>query len=232
MESTIITDGSRLLAVASTVSSSVSLSSSTSPDPSPSRSARSLTWSGDSSPVTYSADPPRSFTRAATCSRIVDLPIPGSPPTSTMDPGTIPPPSTKSNSSMPVLSRCASEPTTWLSRVVATTVPPAPNDPAPPTRRALPPPLAARTLGAAVSSTSVSHSPQTSHRPAHFGWSAPHSVQRYTVLTFGVTMPSSRRGLAGGVVLEPRVVLVEEQIHGADGTVTLLQHDDLRPPFE
>ena len=40
--------------------------------------------------------------RAATCSRSVDLPMPGSPPTSTIEPGTRPPPSTKSNSSRPV----------------------------------------------------------------------------------------------------------------------------------
>ena len=35
----------------------------------------------------------------------VDLPMPGSPPSSTSDPGTIPPPSTRSNSPRPVLSR-------------------------------------------------------------------------------------------------------------------------------
>jgi hypothetical protein len=31
---------------------------------------------------------------------------------------------------------------------------------------------------AAISSTSVFHAPHTSQRPAHLGWSAPHSVQR------------------------------------------------------
>ncbi len=36
---------------------------------------------------------------------IVDLPIPGSPPSSTSEPGTSPPPSTRSSSSMPVRSR-------------------------------------------------------------------------------------------------------------------------------
>ena len=39
--------------------------------------------------------------RCATCRSSVLLPIPGSPPISTIDPGTIPPPSTRSNSPMP-----------------------------------------------------------------------------------------------------------------------------------
>ena len=38
---------------------------------------------------------------AAACSSSVDLPMPGSPPSSTSDPGTMPPPSTRSNSSIP-----------------------------------------------------------------------------------------------------------------------------------
>ena len=42
---------------------------------------------------------------AAACSSSVDLPMPGSPPSSTSEPGTTPPPSTRSNSSMPVGSR-------------------------------------------------------------------------------------------------------------------------------
>ena len=42
---------------------------------------------------------------AAACSSSVDLPMPGSPPISTSDPGTTPPPSTRSNSSMPVVRR-------------------------------------------------------------------------------------------------------------------------------
>ena len=37
---------------------------------------------------------------AAACSSNVDLPIPGSPPMSTSEPGTMPPPRTRSNSSM------------------------------------------------------------------------------------------------------------------------------------
>ena len=45
---------------------------------------------------------------AAAWSSSVDLPMPGSPPTSTAEPGTRPPPSTRSNSAMPVGSRGAS----------------------------------------------------------------------------------------------------------------------------
>ena len=43
-----------------------------------------------------------------TCIRSVDFPIPGSPPTKTKEPLTIPPPNTLSNSSIPVvnLSSC------------------------------------------------------------------------------------------------------------------------------
>jgi hypothetical protein len=42
---------------------------------------------------------------AAACSSSVDLPMPGSPPTSSAEPGTSPPPHTRSSSAMPV--RCA-----------------------------------------------------------------------------------------------------------------------------
>ena len=65
---------------------------------------------------------------AAACSSSVDLPMPGSPPSSTSDPGTIPPPSTRSNSPMPVLSRSDAGASTSAYR------------------RAAPPPLHASTL--------------------------------------------------------------------------------------
>ena len=42
---------------------------------------------------------------AAACNSSVDLPMPGSPPSSTIEPGTMPPPSTRSSSPMPVDSR-------------------------------------------------------------------------------------------------------------------------------
>jgi prepilin-type N-terminal cleavage/methylation domain-containing protein len=42
---------------------------------------------------------------ASTCSNRVDLPIPGSPPIRMTDPGTIPPPKTRSSSVMPTFTR-------------------------------------------------------------------------------------------------------------------------------
>ena len=93
---------------------------------------------------------------AAACSSRVDLPMPGSPPTSTAEAGTRPPPSTRSSSAMPVGARGGGSAL-----------------PARPTKLTL---LAGRRLrrrrrGAATtaSSTMVFHSPQVSQRPAHFG---------------------------------------------------------------
>ena len=71
----------------------------------PSRSARSLTCSADSSPLTYSVRRPAPRRWPSTMFVSVDLPIPGEPPSSTSDPGTSPPPSTRSSSPMPVDSR-------------------------------------------------------------------------------------------------------------------------------
>ena len=108
----------------------------------------------------------------------MDFPIPGSPPMSTIEPGTMPPPSTKSNSSIPVFHRSASEPSTVRSFGVSAMVPPSPKEVWPPIRRAAPMPFAVVALGVAISSVSVLHSPQASQRPAHFGYSAPQLVQR------------------------------------------------------
>src|SRR3954453_12173131 len=94
-----------------------------------------------------------------------------------IEPGTMPPPMTKSNSPSPVVQRFASDPLSPRNRGVTAMLPPPPNDRAPPARRAAPPPTAAP-FGAAISSTSVFHSPHVSQRPCHFEYSAPHSVQR------------------------------------------------------
>ena len=78
-----------------------------------------------------------------------------------MDPGTMPPPSTKSNSPMPVQTRDVRADLTSRSRTGALT--------------GVSPPTDVRILAtgltalAATSSTRVFHSPQASHRPAHFG---------------------------------------------------------------
>ena len=73
----------------------------------PRRTARPATWASDSSPVTYS-DGRVCDICAIACSSRVDLPMPGSPPTSTTAPSTSPPPSTRSNSPMPVETRASS----------------------------------------------------------------------------------------------------------------------------
>ena len=65
--------------------------------PSPMRVARILICRSDSSPETYSTRLCAAIS-SAICSIKVDLPMPGSPPTSTMEPGTMPPPSTRANS--------------------------------------------------------------------------------------------------------------------------------------
>jgi len=69
------------------------------------RTARILICRSDSSPETYSTVLASYFVRANSaaismviCSTSVDLPMPGSPPTSTIDPGTTPPPNTRANS--------------------------------------------------------------------------------------------------------------------------------------
>ena len=65
-------------------------------------------WDWDSSPDIYSTFLPAHATFLETCIKSVDFPIPGSPPTRTKDPFTIPPPKTLSNSSISVenLSSC------------------------------------------------------------------------------------------------------------------------------
>ncbi len=64
------------------------------------RAARILICFSDSSPETYSTRLPVGWLAISivTCNISVDFPIPGSPPTSTIEPGTIPPPSTRANS--------------------------------------------------------------------------------------------------------------------------------------
>src|SRR5690349_12421228 len=102
--------------------------------------------------------------------------MPGSPPINTIEPGTTPPPSTKSNSSRPVFHRLALEPWISRSRGVAAMLPPAaservpPNHPTPPPPPPTPPPT--------PPSTRLLHSPHKPHPPPHPHHSAPHSVQR------------------------------------------------------
>ena len=64
----------------------------------PRRCARDATCASDSSPVTYSAGARAAQRAPSICSSSVDLPMPGSPPISTTEPWTSPPPSTRSSS--------------------------------------------------------------------------------------------------------------------------------------
>src|SRR5262245_16202802 len=102
----------------------------------------------------------RSFDIAASAvSNSVDLPTPGSPPTSTSDAGTRPPPSTRSSSATPVAMRSASS--AWTS-----------------TRRSTRCESAAGPIleRVACSSTRVPKAPQPGQRPNHRPETVPHSV--------------------------------------------------------
>src|SRR5580698_5328830 len=91
---------------------------------------------------------------------MVDLPMPGSPPTRRAEPGTSPPPVTRSNSAIPVGRRCGGA--SWLLR----------------SSNAIGRPLMRRTApepwgGAMPSSVTVFQPPQASHLPDHLAWDAP-----------------------------------------------------------
>ncbi len=135
------------------------------------RTARPATWASDSSPVTYSTGSVLAIFANA-CSSSVDLPMPGSPPISTTAPSTRPPPSTRSNSPMPVDTRAWSRCSTSLSAVIfgASVLP------AQPLRRAAAGALAAAALSSTIS-LSEFHAPHSVHWPCHLLYSAPHSPQ-------------------------------------------------------
>ena len=139
----------------------------------PSRSARNRTCCGDSSPETYSTLRPAAATSAAAWSRIVDLPMPGSPPSRVTEPGTRPPPSTRSSSAMPVGRGENSVGSTSLMGTGATAG-----------AR-----IGGATGGPSASSTSVPQASQPGHWPTHLGAPAPHSVQRKTVRSRAMAPP-------------------------------------------
>src|SRR5438105_5291873 len=156
--------------------------------------------------------------RAAACMSSVDLPIPGSPPTRTTEPGTIPPPRTKSNSARPVFQRPMADGFRSVRRIGGWPVGTPPTA-EPPDRRT-------------ASSTSAFHAPQASHLPPHLGWSAPHSVQRNTEWLLDTTRPRLERRIARRVVVEARVLFLEVQLHGAGRAVALFADDHLREPLD
>ena len=99
--------------------------------------------------------------------------MPGSPPMSTSDPGTTPPPSTRSNSSIPVVRRA--DTTVSMSSYSRGPAVAASEYRAPALADAAPAPAVA---GTARSSTSEFHAPHSGQRPSHFCDCAPHSWQR------------------------------------------------------
>src|SRR6267143_2049686 len=199
-------------------SSRVSPNTCTAPVASPRRSARKRICSGDSSPETYSVVTPACSRRAAHCSSSVDLPIPGAPPTSTTEPGTMPPPRTKSNSGKPVRHRSAA-PTPMSDKRTGGR---ADGSGGPLTAR---PPE--RPTG---SSLRVFHAPHASQRPAHLGCSAPQSAQRNT--DRALAMLRSRRRLELRQVVEAGVFLLEVQLQGPRRPIALFADDELRQPFD
>ncbi len=133
---------------------------------SPIRSARIFICFKDSSPDLYSTLYPLPASLWHTCKRSVDFPIPGSPPTRVSDPGTMPPPNTLSNSSMPVPILSSFSMDTWESLAGSAFSPAWPglaDDPA-----FLPP-------DTTRSSTIEFHALQPGHCPIHFADSYPHS---------------------------------------------------------
>jgi hypothetical protein len=102
---------------------------------------------------------PFAASRAASWSNSVDLPIPGSPPNNTIEPGTNPPPRTRSTSGMPQVSRWASALDTAAMAVM----------PAATAAAAVGRALLARIRGASIVSTSEFHAPHAGHWPAQRG---------------------------------------------------------------
>ncbi|MNX84771.1 hypothetical protein D3C86_1165840 [compost metagenome] len=119
----------------------------------------------------------------ATCKSKVDLPMPGSPPSSTSEPGTTPPPSTRSSSSRPLLKRSSSWMETsrrrWGARPMA-------GD--------LKVPGLAAPVGAGAemaSSTREFQALHSGHLPIQRGCSEAHCWQTYLVLTLAMGASSS-----------------------------------------
>ena len=88
-----------------------------------------------------------------------------------MDAGTMPPPSTRSNSPTPVLIRLNFSSRTALSGCG---------------RTKLRTGVFAADSGTCISSAKVFHAPQFGHLPSHFGLTVPHSVQTYVVTVFAI----------------------------------------------
>ena len=125
----------------------------------------------DSSPVTYSAGMLWAR-RHRVCSNMVDLPMPGSPPISTTEPLTRPPPSTRSSSEEPLGWRGVSSVET-SARVLTWAISPAQLL----LRELLPLPLPPTGVVSITVSTRVFQAWHSPHCPDHLLKVAPQSVQ-------------------------------------------------------
>ncbi len=153
IESMTTTCGAVLRMASITASTWVWASKAMAEEAKPSRTARSFVCRKLSSPLTYKTRTRAALRRPAMDSRRVDLPMPGSPPTSVTDPGTIPPPSTRSSSPIPVGMRAVSSSATSASGVGVTD-----------SSVRMP---ALRGASSTTSSTSAFQAPQEGQRPAH-----------------------------------------------------------------
>ncbi len=135
-------------------------------------SARERICDADSSPDTYSTRPPV-CAAAAVCKSNVDFPMPGSPPTRTAERFMAPPPSTRSNSPIPVEMRVPSSGSTAVSGIGFVCSPPGNTDA--PEAPADPP----------VSySMNEFHSPHSGQRPSQRGCVYPHELHLKAVVSF------------------------------------------------
>src|ERR1700722_4715754 len=140
---------------------------------SPKRRPRSATCFKDSSPVAYSTGP-EPFRAAAACNISVDFPIPGSPPIRVTDPGTRPPPRTRSSSPEPVLNRGCSRTASAASEEELSL------------RGTLTEVADLRGFKGCNSAKSVFQVPQPAHFPCHFGEESPQFWQTKTSLDFAI----------------------------------------------
>ncbi len=141
----------------------------------PIRAALSLTCLALSSPVTYRVRSSGQW--RGICRERVDLPIPGSPPISTSEPSTRPPPRMRSTSLLFSDMRFSTDELISASGIGLC--------PEPGTVISAP---ALFFPVATVSSTIVFHSPHAGQRPIHLGLSFPHSLQNHTLLVLTVAI--------------------------------------------
>ena len=148
----------------------------------PRRRALRLTCRSDSSPVTYRVGVAR-LSASPACNSIVDLPMPGSPPSSVTEPSTRPPPSTRSSSSIPVGTRGSSRSATWDSRCGSALV-------------AASAPRSGLLRAATATRRNESPAPHAGHSPCHCRLSLPHWSHTKTSRDFAMALRCAGQGRA------------------------------------